>query len=271
MPQLRESYKNELEVMVVSRSRWEKSSTIEALSQLGKPLDWLHLVVPQYQLPQYRKLASQYGCNLLGCPDDGISMTRKWCGTWAKDKFIMLDDDLRFCERVSATDWHLHKCDRFSLRNLFNYVTDLLGAYVHVAIGARQGNNRQGYPYITVSRPLRALAYRKSYFLKAEHGRTRIMEDFDVTMQLLRMGYANAVITRWTQDQQFTQMKGGCSDYRTLEVHNENVLKFAELHKPFVRLRQANSTTVGEKEFGKRQEAVIYWRKAYESSSDKCG
>jgi len=254
-----------MEIYVVSRSRWVKSDTLVSLGELAK---MVKLVVPFTQRSEYAVMAARHGCEIVPCKDNGIALTRKFCGDkCVSGKFIMLDDDLKFYRRISSTDWHLrYPADLgASITDLFSLVEKKLDRYAHVAIGAREGNNRMSWPGVECTRPLRALAYRRDEFLSVEHGRVAIMEDFDVTMQLLRKGLKNYVTTSWAQSQIMTQMDGGCSDYRTLELHNTNVRKFAQLHAGFVKLRDKKNKTGGK--FGSRVEATIYWKKAYESSA----
>lgn len=249
-----------LDVFVPSRSRWQRSLTLEALQ--GK---WnrVALVVPVAQAGKYAPLARKHGVRLAPCPAQGIARTREWCGQRSSGKFIMLDDDLRFYRRHSFEDVRLHKFNGTDMANMLLLVSRLLEYYAHVAISARGGNNQlKGFPWVTNKRPLRALAYRKEEFLAVEHGRVQIMEDFDVTLQLIERGYSNAVVSQYAQDQPMTQMEGGCSDYRTHELHARNVRLLAKLHPGVVKLRQKENKTGGE--FGSRLEATIYWEKAHQ-------
>jgi hypothetical protein len=252
----------QMEVFIPSRSRTQRSLTLEALR--GEWCDrHTFLVVPAAQARAYAALGARHNVRVLACPVNGIARTRQWIGQWATDKFLMLDDDLRFAYRASETS-SITVVQPGQLNRCLHLVSHYLNHYVHVAIAARQAAHAQPLPAVVNSRPLRALAYRKQWFLKCVHGRVDIMEDFDVTLQLMRMGKPNLVITRYTQDQGQTQLPGGCSDYRTLELHERNVRKFAALHAPFVTLRDKQNKTGGE--FGSRLEATIYWEKAYASA-----
>jgi len=227
-------------------------------------------VVPEDQVEKYRPLAARHGSGLVGCPHDGIALTRRFCGELASDWcFIMMDDDLKFYRRVSRDDWHLRYPEDLGDHpgNMLDHVLRKLRTYVHVSVGAREGNNRLPSCGVQCSRPLRALAYRTAEFLSCDHGRVTVMEDFDVTLQLLRRGHENHVTAYWAQDQKQTQAPGGCSDYRTHKVHADSVRKFAALHPGFVRLRRKENRSGGA--FGTRLEATIYWQKAYESSKKK--
>lgn len=248
-----------MKVFVPSRSRFDRSLTLEALQG-----QWpgVVLVVPAAQAARYTPLARRMGCGVLACPHDGIARTRQFCGERAKGKFIMLDDDLRFYTRRSFEDVSLTMFVKGDMRRMLDAVNRLLDTYAHVAVSARGGNNQlKDFPFVTNKRPLRVLAYRRDAFLKATHGRVTIMEDFDVTLQLIAMGYQNAVLVQYAQDQPGTQEAGGCSDYRTHKLHEQNVRRMAVLHPGLVKLRQKENKTGGE--FGSRLEATIYWEKAY--------
>ncbi len=258
---------SKMDVFVVSRSRFEKSDTLEDLGNSSKRA---RLVVPKGQLPQYKDLANRYDCELIGCPVDGIALTRQYCGKLAdNDKFVMFDDDLRFYKRITPEDWRLRYLPDLNLKAslMLLDIERTLDDYAHCSISAREGNNRLPYEGVECSRPLRVLAYRKDEFVDLEHGRVKIMEDFDVTLQLLRRGFPNMVIAKWAQGQKQTQMEGGCSDYRTLELHEKNVKIFAQLHDGYVKLRQKKNKSGGE--FGHRLEVTVHWKKAHESSRDR--
>jgi hypothetical protein len=250
-------------VYVPSLSRWERSLTLEALDGVDWPVC---LVVPRDQVKRYEPLAARHKCMLTGCPKQGIARTRHWIGqNSGSAKFLMMDDDLRFYKRGDdPSETRLWKLEEGDMKEMLRYCSAMLDRYAHIAVSAREGNNRLELPYVTCSRPLRVLGYRTKPFLQCEHGRVAIMEDFDVTLQLLGMGYQNCVITKYAQDQPQTQAPGGCSDYRTHELHQQNVLKMAKLHGDLVKLREKDNKTGGE--FGKRLEATIYWQKAWQQS-----
>lgn len=262
-------------IYIPSRSRFDKSWTLENLAtggllpvvEGGRPV---YLVPPAEQAKQYTPISQRYGVPLLPCPAKGIARTRLFCGQHAQsigaEKFIMLDDDLRFFWRRGAEDTRLVQMRTTPkvYAKMFNVVEQALSHYAHVAISARGGNNTLGYPYVENKRPLRALAYRTKEFLRVKHGRVAIMEDFDVTLQLMKLGFANCVITKYAQDHFSTQLPGGCSDYRSHELHARNVLKMERLHRPFITVKEKMNRTGGE--FGKRIDATIYWQKAWKSS-----
>lgn len=248
-------------IAIPSRSRSARQRTAGYLREAG-----LHgqtvIFVPKGQFLEYT--TKNHDFEILECPDSGIARTRQFIGLEAArrghKKFLMLDDDLHFYTRVSRADWHLRYSTPEQVRDAVSWVENALDSYAHAGISAREGNNRLKDDPVLATRPLRALAYRTEDFNSLEHGRVDIMEDFDVTLQLLYRGQPNAVSSFYAQAQTQTQDTGGCSDYRTHEVHAASVKKMAELHPGIVRLREKKNKSGGE--FGSRLEATIYWKKA---------
>ena len=153
------------------------------------------------------------------------------------------------------------------MKQLMQHISDHLDTYDHVGVSAREGNNRIGVGGLDLrndnTRTLRALAYRTDSFLGVVHGRVDVMEDFDVNLQILRGGGSNTSLHYWAQGQSMTNAPGGCSTYRTHEVHERSAEKLAELHPGLVRLRlKENKTDAGG--FGTRKEVTIQWKKAYQ-------
>ena len=265
----------QMEVFVPSRSRFNGEVRLWTLDFLQRS-KWVkrYLVVPLNQVKSYKAVGKQYDIEVIGCKANGIAATRQFIGQIAKDKFLMLDDDLRFFERpafvtgpasaggsVSNDSNWLFLVDWIGMRQLLLTVEHALDKFVHVAVSARQNNNNLPLPHTINHRPLRALAYRRKPFLQCGHSRVQLMEDFDVTLQLMAMGYSNCVLTSYAQDQYATQLPGGCSDYRNHASHEAAVRKLAALHAPFVTIRKKESLTNVSGEFGDRIEATIAWKK----------
>lgn len=206
---------------------------------------------------------------VLGTDAVGIAETRYKIGCHAKEcgaeKFLMLDDDLRFSHRVDPDSTKLTLSEPAQVRGALITVSVYLDDNAAAGISARQGNNHCKGEASSNTRLIRALGFRTDPFLQCEHGRVDVMEDFDVLLQLLRMGHSNKVSFRYAQDQKGTQTEGGCSSYRSQAVHTASAQKLAELHKGFVRLTLKQNKTGGE--FGTRTEVVISWKKAYNENS----
>jgi len=265
-----------MNVYVPSRSRADR------VAQQGRTLRQLavievvqkrdvFLVVSEDQWEDYVRATSGiiHPKFVLKCPVDGISLVRQWCAQHAAEGsepyFCMMDDDLGFLIRKEKGDWHLRSQEPDETREMIAHIETLLReGYGAVGVSPREGNNRfDKCPNIN-TRLIRVLAFDTLKFLSCQHGRVQVMEDFDILLQLLRKGIPNAMLVNYAQGQKQTQEAGGCSDYRSHEVHEASARKLAELHPGFVRLRDKRNKSGGE--FGTRKEVTIYWKKAYETS-----
>lgn len=240
-------------------------------------------VVPLSECGLYREalaevLSAPDTIGVVGVPDNirGIAATRHWIGRNAEasghDKFLMLDDDIRFLVRKGPEVWNLRGTTPDEVLELFLTIENWLDDYGHVGVSAREGNNTIGVgeknQVVSVNtRTLRALAYRTADFLRMEHGRVDVMEDFDVNLQLLEAGIPNVNIGYWAQGQKMTNAPGGCSLYRSHEVQESSAKRLQELHGDHVvKLRQKKNKTDADG-FGSRTEVTIQWKKAYHAKN----
>lgn len=265
-----------MKIYVPSMDRWRDVGRGPLQQFTEDMLRVTSYVVPPEQSMRYATALCDAGfrhVDVLECPEQGIAATRHWIGRIAQqnesEKFIAIDDDVHFVVRKSEDHWALRYAQNGETEEMFLYVSKLLDRYGHVGIGTRQGNNNHGAGtpdtlVVENTRTLRALAYRTEDFLSVEHRRVPVMEDFDVNLQLLRLGIKNCSINFWAQDQKMTNAPGGCSGYRTHALHESAARTLAELHPGLVRLVQKKNKTGGE--FGTRTEVVISWKKAYQES-----
>lgn len=203
------------------------------------------------------------------CPLFPIAEKREWIIKQCETKYlVMLDDDLSFSVRKSKEDWRLRGCDnKDDVNNLFtDILTALRGGYVHVGVSARPGNNRVMEDAVENTRMYAVLGFNVKKLIKnVEFCRIQFQEDFDIVLQLLRKGYPNCVFYKWAHCPAIGyQTKGGCEKERTLELQNASVATLARLHPGFVTVRQMNKKY--NNEMAKRDEVIVYWKKAFESS-----
>ena len=184
-------------------------------------------------------------------------------------KIMMIDDDINLLVRRAPDNWQLRYSEDDEALDMYTDVVSFLDAgYGQVSLGAREGNNRLGLggrdKIIDHYRGMRANAFHVDEFLSLEHGRVQVMEDFDISLQLLRNGRMTGVTVYWATGQRATNTEGGCAIWRTHELHEQSVYKLMELHPGFVSPRIKQNKGGGT--FGTRAEATIMWKKAYESS-----
>ena len=226
-----------IDLYIVSRGRYERCFTLESLGDVSAIAD-VKLVVHFTERGEYLPLAKKHGVELVEYDYESIGHKRQIIGKNAADKFIVMDDDLTFFKRKSETDWHLRKLKVGESSEMLASINEKLDYYAHVGVSAREGQNRLESPFVYTTRYMRVLGYRKKEYMQCQHNRVQFMEDFDINLQLLRKGYQSCVTTTFAQNQVGTQMKGGCSEQRTIAKHEQSAKKLAELHHPFVKLRQ---------------------------------
>lgn len=232
-------------------------------------------VVPRGQGELYQRSFRLKGMTvprILEHDEEGIAPVRYWIGQKAREDgestFCMMDDDTWFYTRISPDDWKLRYSEHDDVDAMLAEMQRLLegGEYAHVGVSSREGNNRFGVggPDFGVdnTRTTRVLGYRTDEFLAMVHCRVRVMEDFDVNLQLLERGLKNRNLIYWAQGQRQTNAPGGCSVWRTHEVHDAAARRLAELHPHVVTLRQKENKSGGA--FGKRTEVTVQWKQAYE-------
>lgn len=183
-----------------------------------------------------------------------------------EEKFAIVHDDLRFDTRRKDDRTKFTPATDKDIIQLFKAVEKSLDKYAHVGLLAREGGNRQTDFSIENNRMMRFLCYQTETFMKEKIKWNRFVlpEDFDVTLQLLYKGYKNLVICEWVHGQAGSNVAGGCSEYRTIQLHNENMKKFAAVHEGFVKLveKQTKTSWGGHA----RMDVMVQWKKAYESS-----
>jgi hypothetical protein len=175
------------------------------------------------------------------------------------DKIIMLDDDLVFSTRIRADAWPLRPIHGEELIPEFQRIEDKLGPeFPHVGFGPRQGNHNQKAGWKTPDRMMCSLGYYLPIVVKeCELARVEIRQDMDVTLQLLRKGYQNAVWHTTVHDQQ-RDAPGGCNLWRTTASSNANAHELARLHQGYVSVREKAYKA------GPRVEVRCAWQKALE-------
>jgi hypothetical protein len=209
-------------------------------------------------------------------PDEyyGISHTRKWIMTeYAASReerhILMLDDDMDFCYRPDMRDPTLETIkDPIRFEAMFQMLEQWLAeGFVHIGIAARQGSNHFLGPegYRDVGRMMNAYAY-DTIALKEigiEFGRIPVMEDFDLTLQLLRKGYPNRVSYQYVWNQRGSGAEGGCSKYRTAEMQTQAAELLQQYHPNFVTLVTKETGSVW-KDMEERSDVNVQWQRAYE-------
>ena len=265
-----------MRIYIPSYQRWKTIGYASTLEYIPEDMhDFVVVACRTEEREGYTRALSPYfdrGLRVVGFDAIGIADKRKMIGLHAAsegiEKFCMMDDDLSFAVRIRPEETKLRRFAHGDFAEMHAAMEEHLDRYAHVAISLRQGNNNFGpgpSPLLAeCGRGIRCVGYRTKEFNELEHGRVRIMEDIDVTLQLLRKGMPNAILHWWAQDQKQTNAPGGCSVWRTKEVQEEEAMKLHALHPEFTKPRLKENKTGGD--FGTRTELTVFWKAAYQSS-----
>lgn len=235
------------------------------------PINWLDdtiVVAPLKECDTLRKSLPDL-VTVVPQPSNikGIAAVRQWIIDREDGKILMLDDDLKFAARGEGGK--LHPASGKEIESGLVFLRMMLDEHAHGSISTREGNNRVIEDLTYCGRPLRALAYDCKMVKKvgARFDRIPLMEDFDMTLQLMRAGFENFTIWDLCHDQGSSNAPGGCSTYRTPELQDKAAKELARLHPEFVKVVYKESKTSWGNGFDhKRTDVRISWKKAYESS-----
>lgn len=256
-----------MQIFIPTYGRSEKQVTYDFLpEQLRRDVI---LVVQHREKHLYKQYPPR---NLLVLPNSiqTVSPTRQYIMKWAHKKgikkLVMLDDDMRFDTRRIDDPTKFLVSQPKEVLKLFDVLENALDEYAHAGVLAREGGNRITETYVYATRMTRVLAYRVDTFMKEKikFDRLPLQEDFDVTLQLLRKGYANVVLCNWVHGQGQSGAAGGCSHFRTDELHDANAKKLAALHPEFVKV--VTKETKGAWGGRVRLDVHVQWKKAFASS-----
>lgn len=199
---------------------------------------------------------------------NGIGPTRQWIiDNITDNKVVMLDDDLVFATRRTDDPTKFRDSTDEEISGLFSRISVLLDSFAHVGVSTREGGNRDTSDTLLNTRLLRILAYRTDVLRRenVRFDRLELMEDFDVTLQLLRLGYPNIRINTIVHNQRSSNAPGGCSTYRTLEKQSEAARGLHKLHPQFVTV--VTKTTKSAWNGQTREDVRIRWKDSFDSAS----
>jgi hypothetical protein len=198
-----------------------------------------------------------------------LSPTRQWLlENCPSNKMILFDDDLAFAVRRKDDITKFRPAEPADITRMIDMLHDYLDRYVHVGLMAREGGNRiktdaKGKPvkHLEAIRMMRVLGYNRGNMCGAPRfDRLPTKQDFDMTLQLLRTGYPNAVITEFVHNQAGSNTEGGCSAYRDEAMMARSAELLRKLHPDYVKVvtKETKSAWGG----GERVDVQISWKKA---------
>lgn len=211
------------------------------------------------------------------CPERGIGKVRQWIlENSTEDAIFLVDDDMRFFERYRGKNTRTGEVVNWRLRELsppdkmIEYCVEQINqGYIHGGVSARQGNNHVPTDVSENKRCFNFHFLNRKEVLKtgARFDMLPVMEDFYFTLSLLTRGYPNAVVFKYTWNQEPGSI-GGCNLYRTLEVQDKAARQLHEAFPEFVTVVKKFNKTNNSIAQGERTDVRVQWVKAYRSSQD---
>ncbi len=255
-------------IVITTHDREHKQITLNSLPEPIRKRT--RLAIYKYEEENYRSVYPKQPYWLMPIKVKGLHAKRQFLIENTKTRYLLLmDDDFRFCYRpdLNSSSLVYLEPDSIKLIRMFETMRNMASDYAHVGISHRSGNHNYNKAFKFNTRIAGVFLYDLSVLRreKIKLGRVVLMDDFDTILQLLRKGLSNVVLYRWCYNHiGNSNSKGGCSNYRTIEMQNRDAIKLAELHYPFVKLMTKKSTTW--RNMTERTDVRIYWKKAYESS-----
>jgi hypothetical protein len=252
-----------MQIFIPTYGRSSTQPTFHALQAAG--LDPVLVV-------QYREHGKYHGCpvNILPNYIRTIAPTRQYILDHfvTDDTFCMVDDDLVFFKRRDDDKTKLREITPSELYNAFHNMSIMLGrTYPHAGFASREGANRNTQEWVYDTRIMRVLGYDatvlRDYEIRFDD--MEVMEDFHVALQLLERGYHNVILNDYAHNQAGSGAAGGCSHFRTPELHAANAEKLATFHPRYVKV--VEKTTKGAWGGGTRKDVVVQWKKAIKEAT----
>lgn len=233
-----------MKIVIPTYKRLHKQLTLRSLNAVR---DRVWLVVRSEEADEARKIHNQL--LVIDQPVSGIADTLKWINTVAcrNEKIWMCDDDLMFNQcfidpqvtyikkRMIRRDEHHH------IFAMCDYIDELSEQYVHGGVAQVSGvPNPRYFPY----RPNTRYCTNKWYDNRRipvdyiDYNSIPLSSDFYVMLQLFDLGYDCATMYNYMATPAPTNAPGGCSTYRTVDLHNFSLEQIQKKFPHLITLRK---------------------------------
>lgn len=257
-------------IIIPTLGRMDKQVTYNNLPQKYK--DITTFVVQSHE---YAEMRDRYGSAVVSLPDNinRIAPTREWIFNEYRDaRHMVFDDDLDFVVKEpnpgEGTKWLSRRFTEQDFDNAFGLIESWMdeGIVYGGFLPAWVIPDVKQWPVRECQRIMTNVFYDGPKVPRdIQWTRVPAAEDFDVNLQLLTRGFKNRISAKYMVTCSETNAEGGCSTWRTLEVHNESQRKLAELWPDFVAVREKEVPS-GPWKGQVKLATTIQHKKAYESS-----
>lgn len=260
--------KKGIAIVINSSNRPNEIKTTTAIESCG--LDY-YIAIPTEQYEQYKHLNVPL-CLIPQGIEQCLPDQRHWVMEYFHDKYKyiwLMDDDLTFFKRTE--EGKLVKCTESDIQQMTTTMLEQLQNYNMVGISTRLGNNRVTEDYQDICRVTRCYALSTETYAKVGAVFNPIpkmtAEDFHLALCWLNAGEPNRVIYTYAQEDIGSNAKGGCSIYRTYDVHRRTSIWMTQNHPEVAIKAKSTKAAWGLKEANDgtstRVDMTIQWKKAY--------
>lgn len=257
-------------IIIPTHNRINKQKTYDCL-----PQKWKDITVFVVQASQYQEMCEAWGEDkVISLPEDitTIAPTREWIfHNLGQCRHIVFDDDLTF--RIRQPVWEdpndgkfkTFKWEEQHFDEAFAEIDEWMdqGIIFGGLLETTTRPSKKSWPHHDVTRICTNVFYDGTKVPKnIEWTRVTFAEDFDVTLQLLSRGTMNRVNTKYCVQGSATNSKGGCSEYRTLELQNESQQTLADLWPGYIRVTERTMKT-GPWKGQVKKGVTISWKKIF--------
>lgn len=260
-----------MDLLILTHQRATRQTTYENLpSEYKKKVTFVVQTSDWEENKQdYLNVARQGQFYLLPPHVDNLHKTRQYLlndrTTFNDPVQCQMDDDIVFSARRhdDPTKFRAMKAEDYNI--MFTSLAAHAALHGVAGVVAREGANRNTEPYLYTTRQMRLHAFSPRIFrelgIRWDLLRSPGPEDFAMLLQLMVAGRKNCVVNDYCQNQGGSNTAGGCSTYRTLDVHADACHHLAELFPKYVKVvkKQTKEAWGGQE----RTDVVIQWKKAY--------
>lgn len=257
-------------IVIPTLGRMDKQVTYGNLPQKYK--DITTFVVQEHE---YDEMDKRYPGKVLRLPAEinRIAPTREWIFNRFRDsRHFVFDDDLDFVVKEpnpgEGTKWLSRKFTDQDFDDAFGLCDQWIDEGIAYGgfLPAWVIPDVKQWPVRECQRIMTNVFYDGPRIpTDIEWNRVAAAEDFDVNLQLLTRGFKNRISAKYMVTCSETNAAGGCSTWRTIEVHNDAQKKLADLWPNFIKLTEKKVPSGPWKGLTKYG-TVIQHKKAYESS-----
>lgn len=270
--------KNEIGVFIISSGRSDRVTTLKQIPK--RWLEFTKLSIPTKETSAYEKFQKRSLIYPIDAPSY-IAVHRQYVMEHASYDYIwMMDDDLSF--GVRRDGMKLKKCTDNDMEEFLAKILEYhKEGFSVVGISPQNGNHRVESDYADNGRIYRCYSIDRKAFEEANNSfilyeDKNVIEDFHMALNFLERGYPNRIIYKYAfNDVGGSNSPGGCSRYRTAELHGSSAKLLAKAHPGVVSLK-IKRTKHSWQGFARdkdgyivRQDVIVQWKKAFQRGTRK--